>query len=154
MTVDTTDIFALKNRLIGFQIGVRRDMWELNRWVSLEALTNFGVYCNKHRQVNIARTTTTTLIPDDPGTPEDESDEIVTTQSTTVKTEFDEIAFLGEASLNAVVRLNECVALRGGYQVLAIDGVAESLDAFFRPTSFASDTLFYHGWQFGIEYRR
>ena len=153
-TIDTKEIFALKNRLIGFHVGARRDVWELTRRLSLEAIGNAGVYLNDHRQVNIVSTTTTTLVPDDPGTPDDESSTTVTTSRNVVKTEFSEVAFLGEAAVNAVWRINECVALRGGYQILAIDGVGESLDAFFRPTSFARDTLVYHGWQFGFEYRR
>ena len=99
-------------------------------------------------------TATTTLVPDDPGTPDDESSETVTTNRAVTKTELSDIAFLGEAALHAVYRINDCVALRGGYQILAVDGVAESLDAFFRPTTFAADTLFFHGWQFGFEYRR
>ena len=55
--------------------------------------------------------------------------------------------------MSAVARLNQCFAVRGGYQLLVIDGMGEALDAFFEP-ELESSTVLYHGLQFGLEYRR
>jgi hypothetical protein len=43
--------------------------------------------------------------------------------------------------------------MRGGYQVLAVNGIGQGLDAFLAP-GFDQSTLVYHGGHFGIEYVR
>ncbi len=55
--------------------------------------------------------------------------------------------------ITGVVRLNQCVALRSGYQLMLVDGMGQGLNAFFAP-DFTRSTVLYHGLQFGIEYRR
>jgi hypothetical protein len=150
---DDTVGVQLENRLIGVQAGAFRDAWRLNRWLTIEPFGNAGVYVNSFKRVNVDSTTTTTLISDDPLTPDDETQQTVTTTNLGTKQEFSELAFVGEAGVTGVLRLNRCVALRGGYQVMAVNGVTQALDAYLTP-GVDSSTLVYHGLRFGIEYQR
>lgn len=125
------------NRMPGFQIGVTRDAWQLNRWITIEPFGNVGGYLNDFKREFI---------------------EIVDGAYTTEKNEFTEMAFIGEAGVTSVLRINRCLALRGGYQVIAFDGVGTALDASLaglngQPT-FDRETLIYHGARFGLEYQR
>ena len=151
--VDTGISHLLENRLIGFQIGGRRDSWQLGRWITLETFGNAGVYCNKFKRENVARNVTTIITGDDLSTPENEFSRTTTEVRSTSRQDFAEVAFLGEAGITGVVRLNPCVALRSGYQVMVVDGMGQGLDASFGPDLVRS-TVLYHGLQFGIEYRR
>jgi hypothetical protein len=144
----------LENRLMGVQAGAFRDAWKLNRWITIEPFGNAGVYVNSFKRVNVNSTTTTTLVSDDPATPaDDETLQTVTTTNLGTKQEFSELAFVGEAGVTGVLRLNRCVALRGGYQFLAVNGVTQAIDAYFIP-GMDSSTLVYHGLRFGVEYQR
>jgi|GEM_PF-2542971 len=151
--VDTGISHLLTNRLIGFQVGGRRDNWQLGRWLSVESFANAGVYCNKFKRENITRNVTTIITGDDLSTTDDEFSQTTTEVRSTTRQDFAEIALLGEAGVTSVVRLNQCVALRSGYQLMVIDGMGQGLDAFFAP-GFARSTVLYHGLQFGLEYRR
>lgn len=151
--VDTQSLRLLDNRMIGFQVGAFRDAWRMNRWLSIEAFANTGVYCNNLRFRSEDATITTVYNSDDSSTVGDEFTETTSTVGTRTTRKVTEVAFAGEAGLSAVLRLNRCLAFRGGYQVLAIDGVASASDAFFS-SAYNSDTLLYHGLQFGLEYRR
>jgi hypothetical protein len=73
--------------------------------------------------------------------------------STATHQEFSELAFVGEAGITGVFRLNRCVALRAGYQVLAVNGVGQGIDAMLAP-GLDPTTLVYHGGHFGVEYVR
>lgn len=124
----------VENRLIGFQIGALRDAWQLNRWVTIEPFGNVGAYFNDFKREDV-----------------DFTGSVLTTD----KNEFDEIAFLGEAGVTSVLRINACLALRGGYQVMAFDGVSNALEtSLVANGGFDPDTLIYHGARFGIEYQR
>jgi len=152
--VDSGTSFLLKNRLIGFQLGGRRDTWQWGKWLSVETFFNGGVYCNKFKRRDIARTVTTTVYGDDIDTSDvDEFTQVVSTVETPIRRDSARIAFLGEAGITGVVRLNQCVALKSGYQVLVVDGVGQGLDAYFA-TNLQPSTALYHGLQFGVEYRR
>ncbi len=151
--IDTLNGRSLENRLMGLQAGVFRDVWRLNRWVSVEPFGNAGVYLNDFKRRAYTRTTTTVVNGDDISTPESEYSEVTTTVGTTTIQEFSELAFVGEAGVTGVLRLSPCVALRGGYQVLAINGIGQGIDAFLAP-GLNPDTLVYHGGHFGIEYVR
>ncbi|MCA9231726.1 MAG: BBP7 family outer membrane beta-barrel protein [Planctomycetales bacterium] len=151
--IDTTVSRLLRNQLIGFQVGGRRDTWHMsNRW-SIDSFINAGVYCNKFRRDDITRTDTTIITGDDIDTPENEFSQVTTSVETKVRTSPTEVAFLGEAGVNSTLKITQCVALRAGYQVLAIDGVGQGIDAFFA-SGLNGNTLLYHGLQFGVEYRR
>jgi hypothetical protein len=132
-TVSTdSNRFQVENLLMGFQIGAFRDAWQLNRWLTFEPYGNAGAYYNNFKRENIVFTSGTT---------------------TAVQRDFSEIAFLGEAGLNAIVRLNRCCALRAGYQAMVFSGVGEGLDAAFAQ-GLDPTTVLYHGVRFGVEYSR
>jgi len=152
--IDTGTDFLTKNQLIGFQLGGLRDSWQWGQWLSIESFFNGGVYCNKFQRQDVARTITTITSGDDLSTINvNEFSQNVSEVNSSTRRNSTEIAFLGEAGITGVVRLNQCIALRGGYQVTVLDGVGEGLDGLFS-TSFQRRTLLYHGLQFGIEYRR
>lgn len=151
--VDTGISHLLTNRLIGFQVGGRRDNWHLGRWLSVESFVNAGVYGNKFKRENITRNVTTIITGDDLSTTDDEFSLTTTEVLSTTRQDFSKIAFLGEVGITGVVRLNQCVALKSGYQLMLVDGMGQGLDAFFAP-GLTSSTVLYHGLQFGLEYRR
>jgi hypothetical protein len=134
-TTDTEGTFV-ENRLMGFQIGAQRDAWQLNRWVTIEPFGNIGAYFNDFKREDLDFT-------------------FATSTPTTAKREFTEIAYLGEAGVTSVLRINACLALRGGYQVMAFHGVSNALDTSLAANNgFDPDQLIYHGARFGIEYQR
>ncbi len=151
--VDNGNNFLLENRLIGFQLGGRRDSWQLGRWISIDTFANAGVYCNKFKRDDVTVTRTTIITGEDLDTPEQEFDITTTEVQTRVRRDFADVAFAGEAGISAVARLNQCLSLRGGYQVMVVDGMGEALDAFSTP-QLVTSTVLYHGLQFGLEYRR
>lgn len=151
--VDTGTSYLLENRLLGFQLGGRRDNWQLGRWLSVEAFANAGVYCNMFKRENVDRTVTTIVTGDDLSTPENEFSIDTSEVDMTTKQNFAEVAFAGEAGITGITRLTPCLALRCGYQLLVVDGMGQALDAYFAP-DLQSSTVLYHGLQFGIEYHR
>ena len=154
VVVDTGSDFLVKNQLIGLQLGARRDVWQWNKWLTFESFANAGVYHNRFKRTDVAKTITTVINGDDLATPDDnEFSQVVTGVSTSTRHDSSEIAFLGELGITAVVRINPCVALRAGYQAMVLDGVGNGLDAYFAG-GLDSTTQFYHGLQFGAEYRR
>jgi hypothetical protein len=60
---------------------------------------------------------------------------------------------MGEAGVWASAKLTPCLALKSGYQVMFLDGVGQAADAFFSD-DFDSQSVLFHGLQFGLEYRR
>ncbi|MCA9257779.1 MAG: BBP7 family outer membrane beta-barrel protein, partial [Planctomycetales bacterium] len=152
--VDVTDAYLMENRLLGFQLGALRDGWKLNRWLSIETFCNGGLYLNDLKRETVTTTAATVITGDDLSTPNDnEFSQTTTTTETATKRSFSELAFVGEAGVTAVLRLNRCTALRGGYQALLIDGAGEGIDAFFN-AGFDRRSLLVHGLQVGLEYRR
>jgi hypothetical protein len=157
---DTYNIFDIQNNLIGFQGGLKYDIWNVGRRFSLQGFVNSGVYYNQVKWSNLTKTTETqftaddTLTPVDPmDPPADESSVTVSDNSGLTIIERSDIAFVGEASLTAVCRLNRCWACRAGYQILWIDGVQLAEDAYL-DTGLESRSLLFHGWHAGIECRR
>ncbi len=75
----------------------------------------------------------------------------------------DHVTFLGEVGLTGVFRLNNHLAVRGGYQAMWIEGVALAPDQIpstdVTPlgsglaTLDTSGNLFFHGWHVGLEAR-
>ena len=146
----------LSNRLFGFQLGSRRDAWQWGNRFTVNTFANAGVYCNKFRRDDVNLTVTTVITADDLDTPDvNEFSQTTTTSQTTQRRNFAEIAFVGEAGVSAAWRLNQSTALRAGYQILAVDGVGQGINAFLIPNdSLNGTTLVFHGLQFGLEYRR
>jgi hypothetical protein len=149
---DTKDIFKLENRLIGVQLGALRDAWSLNKWITIEPFGNGGVYYNNFKREELQDTVNTIVVGENDVTLAPGSTAVNYTQFGTTRN-YSDIAFVGEAGINAVVRVNQCVALRAGYQALVMDGVGEGIDAFFEP-GLNGSTVLYHGARFGVEYQR
>lgn len=124
----------VKNKMIGFQLGARRDLWVTSDRFYVEGLVNGGIYRNRMKRINRSGT-------------------VADGTSIIDRAEDNNIAFLGEAAMTAVYRLNECLAVRGGYQVLFVDGVMKGDDAIQGP-GLLTGSILYHGLQVGLEYRR
>jgi hypothetical protein len=151
--IDTGTAFLIENRLIGVQGGAFRDTWRLNRWVSIEPFGNAGVYLNDFKREQVDKQVTTIVYGDDLDTTTNESGQVSTQVTSSSIQEFSELSFVGEAGVEGVFRLNRCVALRAGYQVLVMDQVGQGLDAFLSP-GVNPTSIVYHGGTFGVEYVR
>lgn len=151
---DMSTVFDIKNNLIGFQSGLRYDLWKFSRRFSLQGFLNAGVYLNHIQRTDLMSTTTTTYTADDPLTMDiDETSTTVSSTTSTVSTEPSDVAYLAEASLTGVFRINKSLALRGGYQIVWIEGLRLSDDAYL-DTGLDSRSLWFDGWHIGAEYRR
>ncbi len=159
----TNDLFStanVENNLIGFQMGIRRDVWHLSEKLSIHGFSSGGAYCNlidRDLSNSQVQTRTEILAVDDPLTMDfDETgstDTLTTSTGSRTKTERTELSFVGEASLSLQYKLNQCSALRGGYQVLYLSGVELADDAYLGLAPNSRDLLL-HGWFAGFEYRR
>jgi hypothetical protein len=172
LTTDMTNLFDLENNLMGFQIGLRHDWWQLTRRFGIEGFMNGGVYYNKVKYTNLMNVTTTqrigstapasivnTTIPltsvtnttGIPGTSE------VVSATNMDTSDLSEIAYSWEASLSGVFRINKCWQMRAGYQVLWINGLRLADQGLLNPDDFTGNStsdLLFHGWHAGIECRR
>lgn len=133
---------ATQNRLYGFQLGVDAILWQYNRF-RIEGFAKGGVYGNVRGVYAYGETSTDYL-------------------SSTYRDRY--MSLIGEAGLFGVYQINNCLAIRGGYQGLWGDGLMTSASA----TSFivpgldlayvpsppmnGSDTNFYHGATVTIDY--
>ncbi len=131
-TTSDSNRFIVENQLMGFQIGALRDAWQLNKWLSLEPYGNAGAYLNNFKREDLA---------------------FVGSARTDAVGRFTEMAFVGEAGLNAIVRINRCLALRAGYQAMVLDRVGQALDASLAP-GLNPQNVVVQGARFGVEYRR
>ncbi len=158
VTTQVRNLIEVENNLIGFQIGARRDLWQVSRKVYFQTYANGGIYCNfvNRSDTDDAVTTSTEILEDDPLTlDEDETGQsrtIVTRTGNTVKVESTEAAFVGEVSAALVWKLNRCFALRGGYEAIYLHGVHMGNDAFMGRDE--SESTLIHGLFAGLEYRR
>jgi len=144
VTTDIADFIDIKNNLVGFQLGLREDMWHCNDRLSLQGFLNAGVYYNHIQFADRRVTTMTTQTPDDSTT---------LISSNVSSSEPSDIAYVAEASITGICRLNRCWALRGGYQVLWIDGLRLAEDVYLNDRLDRHD-LVLHGWHVGLECRR
>lgn len=151
---DRLNLFDIDNNLMGFQVGLFHDSWNINRRFSFEGFVNAGVYHNKVKYFNRMGVYTTQVIADDTSTIN--VNEARTDFSDAVNNDardYSEISYHGEASLTGVCRLNKCWALRGGYQVLWVSNLHLADDAYLGDENVSRDLLF-HGWHAGLECRR
>ena len=131
VATDRVNIYDIQNNLMGFQVGLLHDTWQVNRRLSFEGVVNGGVYYNRIKYTNLQGIFTTQVYADN--TNSDAVDESRTDFSDIVNNdvrEYSEISYHGEASLTGVCRLNKCWALRGGYQALWIANVHLAEDAY------------------------
>jgi hypothetical protein len=152
--VDTGLAHVIENHMIGFQLGGLRDGWQVGDRLLVSGFANAGVYHNQIKRDDVNLNITTVINGDDLATPlVNEFRETTTVTSTTVRREFSDVSFLGEAGASVSLKLTPCLALKSGYQVILLDGVGQGIDAFFSP-DYESSSVLYHGLQFGLEYRR
>lgn len=142
---DTLHVFDIENNLIGFQGGAKYDVWNWGRRFSLQGFVNGGVYYNRAKWSNLQSESQVVY-----GT---NGSVVGSNNSSLTVVEESEIAYVGEASLTAVCRLNRCWACRAGYQVLYISGVQLASDAYVQ-ANIDERSLIFHGWHAGIECRR
>jgi hypothetical protein len=153
-TTDTLNLFDVRNQLIGLQIGARRDLWQICQRFTLQGFINSGVYYNNAQRFNRMALTTTERIPDNLVTADiNEARTAVSTASNAVSSQVSNVAYAAEASLTGVCRLNKCVALRGGYQFLWVQGVRMAENAYLG-SDLPERQLTFQGWHVGVEYRR
>jgi hypothetical protein len=145
----------IENNMIGFQIGVRRDLWRVGRMFSLQGYANAGVYHNHIKRSSIMTQETLQLVGDDSDLTGDTSGVNSSLVENRDVSDLNEISYLAEASITDICRLNRCVALRGGYQILWINNVHLAEDEFLMPVGEDLNRgLVFQGWHAGIEYRR
>ncbi len=123
-----------QNRLYGFQLGIETRMLNLGR-LEIQAAGKAGIYGNAASQFTILRTGFVQL---------------------PAAGNSGRTAVMGEVNVSAALPLTDNLSLRGGYQVLWIDGVALATDQtpatnLITQTGF-DDTgnVFYHGAFVGI----
>jgi hypothetical protein len=144
-TTDRINIVDIENNLIGFQIGMRHDLWRPMRRLSIEGFVNAGVYYNRVKHSNFMGELTRRQAAG-------ELDSFSGVFNNDVR-ELSEISYIGEASLSGVCRLNKCWALRAGYQALWITDLHIAEDAYLN-NGIDSRDMFFHGWHAGVEHRR
>lgn len=134
VTPDIHNIANVKNKMIGFQVGVQGELFSFGDYFHIEGFVNGGVYQNTIKRYDHSGTISggTTLAS---------------------ATEDNDIAFLGEASLTSVYSISDCVSLRGGYQFLYVDGIMRAQEAIIG-AGFNTTHLYYHGFHVGVEYKR
>jgi hypothetical protein len=145
ITTDRFNIFDIENNLIGFQVGIRHDLWRPMRRLAIEGFVNAGVYYNDVKYTNFMGEITTQQMLG-------QADAVSGVFNSDVR-ELSEISYIAEASLSGVCRLNKCWALRAGYQALWITDLHLAEDAYLN-TGIETRDLFFHGWHAGVEHRR
>lgn len=160
-TTQTRNGVDVQNNLIGFHGGLRLDMWQPTRKLHFNGFVSAGVYCNivdRDRVFEETNAVTTRERVEDATTMVESINTTTSTSNTrsVVSADGTRIAFATEASLAGTWRLSNSMALRGGYQVLFLQGVelAENLWTAPPPITAVEDDLFLHGWFAGFEYRR
>ena len=160
ITNDIATMFDVENHLVGFHLGIRRDVWHISRRLSLQGFSSSGIFCNlidRDRYSTQTQTRTEVIAVDDPMTPDFNEigtiDTLTTSTGTRTKTERAAFAFVGEASVAIVYKINRCSALRGGYQATYITGLELADDAYLGIAP-QDDDLLLHGWFAGFEHRR
>jgi hypothetical protein len=144
-TTDRINIVDMENNLIGFQVGLRHDLWRPMRRLSIEGFVNAGVYYNRIKHSNFMGELSRRQAFG-------ELDSFSGVFNNDVR-ELSEISYIGEASLSGVCRLNKCWALRAGYQALWITDLHVAEDAYLN-TGIEGRDMFFHGWHAGVEHRR
>ena len=128
------------NSLYGFQIGVHDRVFNRGGPLQIDGFIKAGIYANNGHQETSTRGNLGSTV--------------------TAAARDDDTSFIGEAGLSAKYRLGDHLAVRGGYQVMWIEGVALApdqmphTDVTSSPGTATLDSdggLFYHGCQVGIE---
>ena len=128
--------FRTSNYLYGAQVGADAKLWDVGGPLSIDAAIKAGLFGNHADSEFAIRFFDFTL--------------------GSVQAEGSHASFLGEIDVAGVYRLTEHLALRGGYQVIWVTGVAlppEQLANFLEERSGIDieGTVFYHGATVGVE---
>jgi hypothetical protein len=130
------------NSMYGFQIGAEAKVFDRCGPLRIDGFIKAGIYANDGHQETSTRGNLGSVV--------------------TAAAGGDNTSFLGEAGLSALYRLDDHLAVRGGYQVMWIEGVALApdqlphTDVTSSPATATLDAhggLFYHGVQVGLEAR-
>ena len=139
--------FDAGNRLNGIQIGLDGPLWDHGGRFRMDAFSNFGMYYNKIDTWSYLR---------DPAAP------AVSGSGTSSN---NHTAFGMELGLYASYAVTRRIAIRSGYQMLLLDGVALAADQvpntgdlYNLPTTVsvmphADNTILFHGLNLGLEFR-
>ncbi|MGL4514304.1 MAG: hypothetical protein ACRCT8_14545 [Lacipirellulaceae bacterium] len=150
---------SIDNDLVGFQGGLRLDMWRPTRRFHVSGFCSAGVYCNLvSRERSFEETSTRSeleRVTSGGAAPVVSVANSTTTTSTgsVVSADGTNLAFTTEAAVAGVWQMNSCLALRSGYQVLFLSGVEVAEDLWLGGAPDEQD-LVLHGWFAGFEYRR
>jgi len=132
-----TGAYSANNNLYGFQVGTTGTIFEWWR-LRLEGVAKAGIFYNDTDTNFLAQSTVFGQFA------ADDSDS--------------QAAFVGELGLNLSLQVTSHIALRGGYQVMWLSGVATAVDqisvtsADLGTTSVnAAGSLFFHGANAGVE---
>ena len=126
-----------RNRLFGCQVGGQATLWDHCGPFRLDAVGKAGIFNNSAAQDSTYSTGVVTLPATGRG---------------------DRTALIGEVGITGTCQLTDQLALRGGYRLLWIDGVALASDQlsvsdFANNAGFnSSGDAFYHGAFAGLEY--
>jgi hypothetical protein len=151
------NLFHLENNLMGFQVGLLHDTFELNNRFAIEGFVNGGVYYNQVKYSNAMVVSTTQTFADNTRFTETTGGSNASNSTSTAVNndarDLSEISYEAEASLTGLYRLNKCWSLRAGYQVMWMNHIHTADAAYLGTGDFSRDLLFY-GWHAGIECRR
>jgi hypothetical protein len=156
---DRINAVSIDNNLVGFQGGMRLDMWRPTPRLHLAGFCSAGVFCNMVSRDRIYEESTSRTqrqrVSSGGASPVLSVSETSSTARTDSRVSADgaNLAFTTEASLAGVWQVNRCVALRSGYQVLFLSGVELAEDLWIGGAPVDRD-LVLHGWFAGFEYRR
>jgi hypothetical protein len=137
-------VFGAENNLYGFQLGLDGTIWDGCRF-GVDGFLKAGIYAN---QAEVGSSLVQLGVFSGSGV-----------NSSTHG------AFLGELGVTGRYDVSDRLTLRGGYQIMFLDGVALAADqvsstgdltaggATNVPVSVTRNTLIYHGLNFGVEFR-
>ncbi len=119
------------NNLYGAQVGADAMLWQCGCF-SINSLGKVGIYGNHAEQSSFSA---------------------VGNQPELFSASTNHTAFIGELGLQARYQLSQRLALRAGYELLWLDGVALAPAQYANMNGIDSNaTVFYHGATAGLEY--
>jgi hypothetical protein len=127
------------NQLYGAQIGGDFDLWRLNEMVTVNAIFKGGVFGN-HMNNDFTLRPSTGGVFDNGG-------------------ENNDVALVGEIGVTGAIQFTDHIALRSGYQMMWLDGLALASDNMARATRISSQAgidedghLFIHGGTVSLDF--
>lgn len=132
---------STNNHMYGFQLGAEGPIWRPTGRLAIEGFGKAGIFNNRADQTTVYEQPVGTGFFEGVGS-------------------ADHTAFMAELGLTAVYHISDCWSLRGGYQVMWLDGVAVATNQLGAVDMTAATggidcggTVFYHGAMAGLEAR-